>query len=142
MNHSFALASVHLLFSPSPYNFLSAFKMKTVLGKRARRDSNSTVASACSKVTVSELEDSPLAKRQRTCLGEGSDANKENIPPLADLSVSPPRPIVTEVGAARGRRRTTVNSAPPTASKDFTQKLLLHLLTSFLILSDFNLRVF
>jgi hypothetical protein len=87
--------------------------MKTVLGKRARRDSNSTVMS---DVTVLSLNDSPLAKRQRTCLGEGGDANKENIPPIADLSVSPPRPIVTGVGAARGRRRTTVTSTTAATS--------------------------
>ena len=85
-------------------------KMQTVLGKRTRSNSNSTVASNCSSVSVTPSPATTPNKRQRTKLAENepedtTNANKENIPPIVDPEV-PQLPAVT--------RRSSRNPSQPT----------------------------
>ncbi|PVF95623.1 hypothetical protein CPB86DRAFT_808098 [Serendipita vermifera] len=85
--------------------------MKTVLGKRARSYSNSTIASSISQVSASTSATcSPTHtpnKRKCTRPEDSSDANKENIPPLPQDAA----PTTLESRPIRGIRRTATSTS-------------------------------
>jgi len=63
--------------------------MPTVLGKRARSNSNSTIASNCSSATSSSYSSPNKRQRTKSTEDDNSDANKENIPPFIEPEGSP-----------------------------------------------------
>ncbi|KAG8821463.1 AAA ATPase, partial [Serendipita sp. 401] len=87
--------------------------MSTVLGKRTRSNSNSTIASVHSHVSSRSTKSTVTwispNKRQKTGEEDHKDANKENIPPLPAQEV-PPAP---ETRPARGGRRPVVATITP-----------------------------
>jgi hypothetical protein len=104
-------------------------KMATVLGKRARSNSNSTVASSCSQETstTSKLLETP-SKRQRTrsTLGiDNSEANKENIPPLKTEEAASTTPAETVTTSSARAITTTAAAVGPRSKSVYTTFLIL-----------------
>ncbi|KAG8832832.1 AAA ATPase [Serendipita sp. 399] len=86
--------------------------MPTVLGKRTRSNSNSTVASVHSQDSSRSSKSTATCvsphKRQKTSEDDSKDANKENIPPLSAQEVSP----APETRPTRGPRRAVASITP------------------------------
>ncbi|KIM28725.1 hypothetical protein M408DRAFT_329185 [Serendipita vermifera MAFF 305830] len=100
-------------------------KMPTVLGKRTRSNSNSTVASDCSFVSTSTSAMTTPNKRQRIKGTEDEPedtpgSNKENIPPIVVPDV-PQLPAVTRRSARNSTQPTPISAITPARRRQLTR---------------------